>query len=568
MLKKHLHFIQSLFVVSLFIVLPQKVNGQSVILDTPPSGTIRTAAEWEEIQALVVTWRDYKATLAEIIRYAQEECKVIVHATNAATAQSELTNTYQVPLGPNVQIVSQPNNSLWIRDYGANTTYLNGVDSLVLVDWKYNRPSRVQDDTIPRRYARLLNLNLLQTTAAPNRIVHTGGNFMSDGFGTAFSSNLILEENTDKSEAQIDQIMSDYMGISRYIKMETLPYDGIHHIDMHMKLLDEETLLWAQYPNGVADGPQIEANLLYVLDNYNSVFGTPYKIRRVVAPPDYNGNTPVYPNAGGDYRTYSNSVFVNKTVLLPVYNLPLDTTAVRIYQENLPGYRIVPINCVNIIGASGAIHCITHSVGVNDPMLISHQALNDTYDTENPYQVTATIKHRSGIAAAELFYTTDTLAGYTAVSMVSMGDDSLWTAAIPAQAAGSEVFYYIRGVAESGKVQVRPITAPEGWWKFNVLDTGTVTGLKNNILDQIFQVSAFPNPASGITCIPAKLPQGMHLTLEMLDISGRLVQTIYQGNASGGELRFYLDAAQYESGLYLIRARTNLGDAFQKLVID
>ncbi|MFN9906272.1 MAG: hypothetical protein ACK56F_09135, partial [bacterium] len=88
-----------------------------------------------------------------------------------------------------------------------------------------------------------------------------------------------------------------------------------------MKLLDEETLLWAQYPNGIADGPQIEANLAYVLDNFNSVFGTPYKMVRIVAPPDYSSNgTAIYPNnSSADYRTYSNSVFVNKTVLLPVY---------------------------------------------------------------------------------------------------------------------------------------------------------------------------------------------------------------------------------------------------------
>lgn len=38
------------------------------------------------------------------------------------------------------------------------------------------------------------------------------------------------------------------MGIDRYIKMDELPYDGIHHIDMHMKLLDEETLLVGEYP--------------------------------------------------------------------------------------------------------------------------------------------------------------------------------------------------------------------------------------------------------------------------------------------------------------------------------
>ena len=55
--------------------------------------------------------------------------------------------------------------------------------------------------------------------------------------------------------------MNKFLGVDRYIKMNTLPYDQIHHIDMHMKLLDEETLLVGQYPPGIADGPQIEANL-------------------------------------------------------------------------------------------------------------------------------------------------------------------------------------------------------------------------------------------------------------------------------------------------------------------
>lgn len=553
----------------LVVFRPFQTSCQSVILNTPPEGTLRTAAEWEEIQALVVTWRDYKATLAEIIRFAQEECKVIVHATNAATAANELTNTYNVALGPNVQIVSQPNNSLWIRDYGANSVYINDVDSLFLLDWKYNRPSRVADDTIPRRYARLLNLNLVQTTVEPNRIVHTGGNYMSDGFGTAFSSELILEENPTKSEVQIDQIKENYMGTDRYIKMPVLPYDGIHHIDMHMKLLDEETLLWAQYPTGVADGPQIEANLMYVLDNYTSVFGTPYKIKRVVAPPDYTGNgNPIYPNNGGDYRTYSNAVFVNKSVLLPVYGGPFDTTAVRIFKENLPGYRIIPIDCQSIIAASGAIHCITHSVGVNDPLLISHQALNDTYDTENPYPVNALLKHRSGIQSATLFYTSDTLAGFSSVPMTETGVNDNWTAAIPAQVAGTKVYYYIRGISETGKIQVRPLTAPEGRWNFTVLDTGTVASVQQDILDKLFSVSAFPNPTAGLTCIPVFTPDGLSINLEVLDVTGRLIKQIYQGEISSGEARFYLQPGDLQSGIYLIRVQTRFGDRIQKLIVN
>jgi agmatine/peptidylarginine deiminase len=558
-----------LLIISLFAFFPSGMMAQQ-ILNTPPNAPLRTMAEWEEIQALVVTWRDYKSTLAEIIRYAQEECRVIVHVpstSSVSAAQNELTNTYNVPLGPNVSLISQPSNSLWIRDYGANSVYMNDVDSLFLVDWKYNRPSRVQDDTIPRRYARELGLNLVQTTVSPNTLIHTGGNFMSDGFGTAFSSNLILDENPSQTEAGIDQLHLDYMGIDRYIKMPTLPYDGIHHIDMHVKLLDEETLLWSQYPTGVADGPQIEANLLYVLDNFNSVFGTPYKIRRIVAPPDYSGNgTPIYPNNNGDYRTYSNTVFVNKKVLLPIYNSPYDTTAVRIYSENLPGYEIVPINCTNIIAASGAIHCITHSVGVNDPLLISHQPLSDTYDTQNPYIVNALMKHRSGIASAQLYYTTDTLMPYSVIDMIPGTTTDTWTAAIPAQAAGTTVYYYVRAVSESGKIQVRPITSPDGWWSFRVL-SDVVTQSGTAALDAGLYSNLFPNPSEGLTCLELRAPRDLQVDVRVWDASGRMLETLHIGKLAGPEQRLYLNAPNYAKGVYLIELHTTLGSRMLKWMV-
>jgi len=545
-------------------VLGTQLSAQT-ISDIPPSGTLRTAAEWEEVQALVITWRSYPAILAEIVRYAQEECKVIIHASNVAAAQSALINTYQVPLGPNVIFKTQPSNSLWIRDYGANTVYINDVDSLFLLDWKYNRASRVQDDSIPRAYARMLGLNLVQTTQNPNRIVHTGGNFMSNGLGQAFSSKLILEENADKTETQIDDIMQSYMGIDEYIKMETLPYDGIHHIDMHMKLLDEETLLLGQYPQGVADGPQIEANMLYVIDNYLSAFGTPFKITRIVQPPDDLNR---YPNQNGDYRTYSNAIFLNKTVLLPLYEERYDTTALRIWRESLPGYRIVGINCDDIISAGGAIHCITHSVGVNDPLLIVHQPLQDTYDTVNDYMVEARIQHRSGINQAKIFYTSDTLSPYVQSIMAVLNEaTNSWSGYIPAQPINTTIYYYIQGIAESGKTQVRPIVAPEGWWKFDVLDSNSVITGKAEILNDAFSRPAFPNPSKGITCIPVNSRISMTFSLDVYDASGRLVEHVANGKTYSGENRYYINTQNWSSGVYQITFRSDLGVISQGIIV-
>lgn len=440
----------------------------SDVITTPPNFNIRTMAEWEEIQSLTIAWEGFEPILTEIVRNSVNECKVFIACENPSEVENYL-DYYDVNTS-NVEYLDVSTNSIWMRDYGQNTIYKDDVDSIYLVDWVYNRP-RPQDDTYPEFLANYMGVDLYQTSQNPNLLVHTGGNFMSDGFGTAFSSNLVLEEN-DIDESSIDQIMNSFMGIDTYIKMETLPFDGIHHIDMHMKLLDEETLLVAEYPEGMSDGPQIEENLQYILDNFTTKWGTPFKVIRIPSPPStsgyYPGEQPDLNNAiDGYYRTYTNSVFVNKTVLVPFYREEYDTIAQRIYEEALPGYNIVGIDCDNsgnnIISQSGAIHCITHSVGVNDPLLISYKKIEDLCPASNPYvSFEALVKHRSGIANVDFYYRPDGIDSFSAVEMQDQGD-GFWTVDIDILNFNSEnIEYYVHAIANNGKQQYRPITALDG----------------------------------------------------------------------------------------------------------
>jgi len=429
----------------------------------PPPGPVRTMGEWEEIQALVLTWTDYIDILVEITRHAVEETKVIIIASNPTNVINRL-NAESISLD-SVTVVQRSTNSIWIRDYGPWTIYQNDVDSLMIADWTYNRP-RPQDDTSPSAIANFLGLPIFEATAAPYNLVHTGGNHLTDGFNTAFSSDLLFDENPDKTEAEIDNIAQLYMGVDNYVKFRSLPYDGIHHLDMHIRLLDEETIMFGTYPEGVADGPQIASNIRELLSRETTAFGNRYNVLSLPSPPDQLDR---YPDEGGYYRTYTNSIFLNKTILVPTYEEQYDTTALRIYRENLPGYNVVGINCNQIIPALGALHCITKTVGVNDPLWIAHARLRDTYDAENEYVVAAKIRHRSGISGATLYYRTQEGAPYTAVGMsLTNVAENIWSAAIPAQPAGTEIQYYLHGTAHSGKQQVRPIVAPEGYFRFRV----------------------------------------------------------------------------------------------------
>jgi agmatine deiminase len=539
-------------------------------ITTAPQGNIRCAAEWEEIQTLVITWTNqFDDIQSQIVAAAQLECEVIIVCSNPSQVTSTLAS-YGVTT-TNVTFIQGDWDSIWMRDYGGNTMYKNDVDSLFMVDWIYNRPSRPDDDAMPDLHGANKGIDVYETTQSPNDLVNTGGNWMSDGFGTGFASNLILDENdagnpygvSAKTEAQVDQIMQDWMGITRYLKMPVLPYDQIHHIDMHLKLLDEETLLWSEYPAGVADGPQIEANLQFILSTYNSMFGTPYKVIRIPAPPSTGG---LYPDNGGYYRTYTNSVFVNKTVLLPFYRQEYDTTATRIYQEALPGYNIVGIDVddqgENLIQLSGAIHCITHSIGVDDPLLISHQPLDDTFDDVNPYTVDAYMKHVSGMNTQTLYWTTNLASGFTNAVMTSIGNDN-YTADIPAQPVGTHIYYYVEGMSVSNKTQVRPIVAPTGYWEFEVL--GPV-GIEENNLDMSMQ-SIFPNPANAITCIPVESNGTAKGSITLYDVLGKEVKTIYSGDFPSGESKYFLDASTLTKGAYMVVLETNSIKKTQKLMV-
>ncbi len=422
-------------------------------------------AEWEEVQALLVSWRNQHAILLrEIVRHGVEECKVIIFADNPS-AVSDFLLADGVALD-NIEILSPEYDSIWIRDYGPWTIYHNDVDSLMIADYIYNRPWRPNDDKIPAFIAEHMGLPIFEATEAPYDWVHSGGNNLRDGMGTIFSSDLIMEENPFKTEAEIDQIANLYFGADRYIKLPALPYDVIHHLDMHMRFIDEETIIIGEYPEGVADGPQIEANIEYLLNEVPTAFDRNYRVIRVPMPPDEDGR---YPDNNGDYRTYTNSLFVNGTVLVPTYEEQYDTTALRIYEEALPGYNIVGIDCNGIIPSLGAIHCITKLVGVQDPLWIAHARLRDQESSATPYPVNAIIKHRSGIAEASLHYREAGDNSYTPVPM-ELADTaaSVWASSIPPFPENTVIEYYIAAEASSGKTQVRPIVAPEGYFRFKV----------------------------------------------------------------------------------------------------
>ncbi|MCW8982222.1 agmatine deiminase family protein [Altibacter sp.] len=525
----------------------------------PPTGPVRTMAEWEEVEYLLITWQPgFQNILRQIVAVGVNECKVVITTQNQASVASFLT-AGGIDL-TNVIFMNEDWDSIWIRDYAGNTIYSNDVGERALTDWIYNRP-RPNDNVMPLAHANLVGLPIYVTDSGTNDLVNTGGNFMSDGLGNAFASELILEENeagnpygvSTKTEAQIDAIMEDYMGIQRYVKMETLPYDGIHHIDMHMKLLDEETLLVSEYPDGVADGPQIEQNIEYVLNNFQSAFGTPYDVKWIPAPPSTGGN---YPDTGGYYRTFTNAVFVNKSIIIPTYRAEVDGPALAYWQELMPGYNIVGIDVdnsgENLISQLGAIHCITHTIGVENPLWIVHQPIDEA-NQNSTVSIDAMIKHASGISNAKVFWREEGSSSYSEVPMSLVSADN-WTANL--SVGSSAIEYYIFAEANSGKTMTRPMVAPQGYWTMNVGILGVSEWAYNNIS------APFPNPTrDAVSFNLNNIPGAIKITIHNI-----LGQRLYETTIDHGNGTISLDLNANWKGTLFVTFQGEFGTVTKKVI--
>ncbi len=521
----------------------------SAISTTPPPRPVRGMAEYEELEGIIVRWAygTQNLLLSQIVDAAQEEGTVWI-LTRPATSDSSNIIAYltgrNIPL-TNLEFLAISTNSIWCRDYGPWTVYDVLTDSMGILDFRYNRP-RPQDDLVPVALAARWNLPLYQTVQQPDSVIHTGGNFMVDGFNRGFSSELILNENPHLTSADIDSSMQRYCGLTSYVTMDPLPYDVIHHIDMHMKLLDEETILIGQYPVNVADYVVIENTVDY-LETLTGPYGRPYRIVRIPMPPDAQGR---YPDNGSNYLTYTNSVIINKTVLVPIYNLPTDQQALDIYVEAMPGYTIQGFDCNSIIGQLGAIHCITKEIGIREPVHFAHAPLSSASDTATIH-IEARIKARSGIDSAFVLWRTDTTAGFQ--SSVLSDSSGVFSTDIPAQPAGTTLWYYLKAFTGSAREVNKPLVGASGSYRIEVRDS-TTTSVGGDERPSTFSLEQnYPNPFNPATMISFHIPQMADIAVTAYDILGRKIATIFEGTVSAGTHTSLWSAPDLSSGVYSIR---------------
>lgn len=223
-------------------------------------------------------------------------------------------------------------NSVWMRDYGPFIVRENGKPTVVDVNYYPNRPT---DDRFPKIWAQFKGYGYRYADYD-----YEGGNFMTDGKGLACASNSVFKFNSYKlNKSGVEAVYRNSLGCSRLETFEYLLNDGTTHIDMYAKLLNNNTVLVSR-----AVG-QWSQNYALLERNAAKFKSLGYKVLRATMADD-------------DLSTYTNSLIVGRTALVPTYgNAARDAEALDAYRQ--AGYTAFGIDCRKIIKYGGAIHCIS-----------------------------------------------------------------------------------------------------------------------------------------------------------------------------------------------------------------
>ncbi|MCA9543663.1 MAG: agmatine deiminase family protein, partial [Myxococcales bacterium] len=173
-----------------------------------------------------------------------------------------------------------------------------------------------------------------------------GGNFMTNGEGLCVATEWLVEQNYPKSASQVRAIAKAHLGCDELVILERLEGEGTGHVDMYAKFLDRDTVLVGTY-----DRREDPTNAALLDRNAQQLARLGLDVVRIPMP------RPTYPV----YRSYTNSLIVNDTVLVPTYRADRsrESEAVAIYRRELPGHRVVTLDAEDAIQLGGAIHCVT-----------------------------------------------------------------------------------------------------------------------------------------------------------------------------------------------------------------
>jgi agmatine deiminase len=264
-----------------------------------------------------------------------------------------------------------PVDDIWARDNGP-IFVVNDRNELVITNWTFNgwggRFDYELDNEVPVIIGSELELPVVD---AP--LVLEGGAVEVNGRGTFMATRSSIIDpyrNPGKSQADIEAILNQYLGVTHFIwltgagrgECEKWGDTTDSHIDIIARFTDDSTVLY-NWTDDKSD-PRYPMFTKHLQELKSATTESGRSLTLVPLPVPKDG---VYQVAGNSLwreslytdAAYSNYLVANGLVLVPVFGNAYDDRAKAIIGEQFPDRDIVTIDAVSLIEDGGAIHCVT-----------------------------------------------------------------------------------------------------------------------------------------------------------------------------------------------------------------
>tara|TARA_Y100000590_G_C15733357_1_gene1017818 strand:- start:1658 stop:3220 length:1563 start_codon:yes stop_codon:yes gene_type:complete len=467
----------------------------------------RVVAEWEPALGTMIRW-PLGIPQQLVIELATDDILyVLVETNNQENQASSNFINWGVNID-NVVFINTNTYSHWTRDHGPQ--FIIGNDYWKVVNQQFNgypeengcqgnlsnkefnqiegRPLSSQvrgweeDDDTNVDFANQMNWDIQDLP-----LYWTGGNFMTDGYGMGFSTQLMVNEN-NLNNNEFLQIVEEELHLFEYHIFDNPNVSSIQHIDCLAKLVNSETIIIKQVPESSPEFECIEnfADSFYQL---NTFYNRPFKIFRLLCPEINGGWWEV-----NSVAAYTNSLILNDKVLVPQYGIPEDTEALNVYREAMPGYEVI-----GFYGAVGspwygedALHCRTMGIFNPNMMHVSHKAIRNEEIINNSmisFETEIIDYNNLDIESVVLYWKYSAEDGPYGEIQLNNEIDNIYVGEFPQLNSNSEIQYYITANNIAGNVVSHPSA---GWHLFTTVESilGDVNGDNYvNVQDVILSVN-------------------------------------------------------------------------------
>jgi len=241
---------------------------------------------------------------------------------------------------------------IWIRDWAPLCT-VDDSGKRIFLKAKYSPAYLDYNESEPCDNAGQVLSGLFNDEIIKFPLVWDLGNFTHNGNGTAIVTKRIISDNGGYSEKGIKDLFNQMLGITKLIFIDEEPGDATGHIDGMIRFIGENKMVISRYPevcieenkfiDRVKKQIQIELrNSFEFIDIPNGLF--------------IDESSEGISSSFGNHINY---LHLGRYLMMPIYGIDSDDTALSIFKKSLPHTRIIPIESSVLSHKGGVLNCIS-----------------------------------------------------------------------------------------------------------------------------------------------------------------------------------------------------------------